>query len=170
MGLVLVARPIVSFYQTTDLFFWYLSHKGSAKSNSSILNIITLLDEGLEVGLESYISIFWWPTVVTPISPPMNYSSSSALYTSAGEQILPKNLLNPAEWVIIVSKWIKSVEMFFRKKNLYNKHPCIQHYNFIDIFASPSPFKTWCFKRGFKNFQPPNSFWEERPCLLAGGI
>ena len=29
MGLVLVARPILSFHQTTDLFSGYPSHKGS---------------------------------------------------------------------------------------------------------------------------------------------
>ena len=31
MGLVIVARPIVTFHQTTDLVSWYPSHKVSAK-------------------------------------------------------------------------------------------------------------------------------------------
>ena len=69
MGLVLVAIPIFTLNQTMDLVSGYPSHKGSEKYTSSILNILTLLDEGLELGLELEIYILCWPMVVTPIPP-----------------------------------------------------------------------------------------------------
>ena len=45
--------------------------KAVQKSTSSTLAILTLLDEGLEAGLESKIYILWWTILVMPITPPV---------------------------------------------------------------------------------------------------
>ena len=48
MGLVLVARPIVSFHQTTDIFYGYPYHKGSAKVYLFNTDNSNLVRQGLE--------------------------------------------------------------------------------------------------------------------------
>ena len=54
---------------------------------------------------------------------------------------------NPSHELSLLASELKAEERVFKKNNLYNKPPCIQHFNFIDNFSSPSPFPTWCLKR-----------------------
>ena len=68
MCLVFLTGPIIAFHQIVDTLTQYSSLKRGAKFNILDPKKLTLLEEFLEVGLESHISILCWNKVVSPIT------------------------------------------------------------------------------------------------------